>query len=103
MLAYLSFAIPASKRFFFFFNFGEHSVYGREGLAPGSTFPHSQKPGHHSELTLANRMVPSRILSIKRDEGIVTIMYNIDPGRGSSSNVDHFYLTHIITAQFILF
>lgn len=90
--------------FFFFFNFGEHSVSGHEKdwLQNLSSLIH-RKPGHHSDLTLANWIVPSRILNIKGDEGTVRIIFNIDPGRGSSSNIDYFYLTPKTTAQFILF
>lgn len=36
-------------------------------------------------------MIPSRILKIKGDEETVRIIYNSDPGRRASININYFY------------
>ena len=52
--------------------------------------PH-RKTGCHKWFNFANWMIPSRILKIKGDEETVRIIYNTDPGRRASSNINYFY------------
>ena len=92
MHACLSFTIPASKFSLLFLIL--ENILPLAMRRKGTTLyllSLMESQGTSSDLTMATWMVPSRTLNIKGDEGTLRITYSIDPGRGSSSNVDCFY------------
>lgn len=90
--ACLSFAMPASK-FSLLFLILENILppaMRRNGTGI-YLLSLMESRGTSSDSTLAAWVAPSRTLNRKGDEGTVRVTYDIDPGRGSSSNVDYFY------------